>query len=101
MPERCSGKVALVTGRGSGIGKATALVFAQQGAKVIVSDVSVDCGKEAISLIRNTARQATFIKTDITQTVEIENLICKTVEPYGQLDYAFNNGHSRRPVPDR
>ena len=56
-----------------------------------MADVDVDCGKETVSTIRNTARQATFIKTHVTQTVDIDNLICKTVEPYGQLYCAFNN----------
>ena len=91
MAETLSGKVALVTGRSSCIGKATALVFGRQGAKVLVADVGVDGGEETVSLIRNTGGQATFVKTHVTQAVDIENLIGKTVASYGQLDCAFNN----------
>ncbi len=91
MAETLSGKIALVTGGSSGIGRATALVFARQGAKVVVADISVEGGEETASLIRNAGGEATFVKTDVTQAVDIENLIHKTVETYGQLDCAFNN----------
>ena len=91
MAERLSSKVALVTGRSSSIGKATAPVFRRQGGKVLVADIGVDGGEETVSLIRNTGGEATFIKTDVIQAVNIENLIGKTVASYGQLDCAFNN----------
>ena len=91
MTETLKGKVALVTGGSSGIGRATALVFAQRGARVVVADVNVEGGEETVSLIHNGDGEAVFIHTDVTQASEIEHLIGKTVETYGQLDCAFNN----------
>ena len=91
MEETFKNKVALVTGGSSGIGRATALALAQRGARVVVADVSVEGGEETVSLIQNTGGEALFIQTDVTQASEIEHLISKTVETYGQLDCAFNN----------
>ncbi len=84
-------KVVLVTGGNSGIGRAAALEFARQGAKVVIAGRRVKEGEETVSLIENHGGTAIFIKTDITQAVEVENLIEKTVAVYGQIDYAFNN----------
>jgi len=84
-------KVALVTGGSSGIGRATALEFARQGAKVVIASRRVKESEETVSLIQAHGGTATFIKTDVTQAVQVENLIDKTVTTYGQIDYAFNN----------
>lgn len=91
MAERLEGKVALVTGGGSGIGQATALIFAREGAKVVVADITVAGGEETVRQIQATGEQATFVKTDVSQAAEVEALVNKTVETYGQLDCAFNN----------
>lgn len=91
MAERLEGKVALVTGGGSGIGQATALIFAREGAKVVVADITVAGGEETVRQIQATGGQATFVKTDVSQAAEVEALVNKTVETYGQLDCAFNN----------
>ncbi|MBD2500754.1 SDR family oxidoreductase [Anabaena azotica] len=84
-------KVVLITGGNSGIGRATALEFARQGAKVVIASRRVKEGEETVSLIQDNGGTAIFIQTDVTQAVQIENLIEKTVTVYGQIDYAFNN----------
>ena len=91
MAGRLAGKVALVTGGGSGIGQATALIFAREGAKVVVADITVDGGEETVRQIQAAGGDATFVKTDVSQAAEVEALVNKTVETYGQLDCAFNN----------
>jgi len=85
------GKVALVTGAGSGIGRALAQKFAQEGAKVIVADLVAEGGDETVRLIREAGGEATFVKTDVSQAKEVETLISRTVETYGRLDCALNN----------
>lgn len=91
MAGRLDGKVALVTGGGSGIGQATALIFAREGAKVVVADITVEGGEETIRKIQTAGGQATFVKTDVSKATEVEALVNKTVETYGRLDCAFNN----------
>ncbi|NER08871.1 MAG: SDR family oxidoreductase [Okeania sp. SIO3C4] len=86
-----SGKVALVTGASSGIGKATALAFAQAGAKVIVASRRVTEGQQTVRQICEGAGEAFFIKTDVSKAIEVEALLNKTVEIYGRLDFACNN----------
>ena len=86
-----AGKVALVTGGGSGIGRQACLVFSREGAKVVVSDVTVEGGEETVSLIKQAGGEAAFIKADVAQAAEVEALVAKTVETYGQLDCAHNN----------
>ena len=91
MPNLVKDKVALVTGSGSGIGRASALTFAREGAKVVVSDVVVEAGKETVQLIKNADGEAVFIKADVAQVSDVEALIAKAVEAYGRLDCAHNN----------
>ena len=85
------GKVALVTGAGSGIGRATALVFAREGAKVVVSDIVVEGGEETVQQIKAAGGEAIFVKADVSKGADVEALITQTVETYGRLDCAFNN----------
>lgn len=84
-------KVALVTGGSSGMGRSTALLFAKQGAKVVVAARRETEGQAVVDQIRQSGGEASFVKTDVSQPAEIEALIQKTVSLYGQLDYAFNN----------
>ncbi|MBW4473932.1 MAG: glucose 1-dehydrogenase [Stenomitos rutilans HA7619-LM2] len=84
-------QVALVTGGSSGMGRSTALLFARQGAKVVVAARRDAEGQSVVDQIRQAGGEASFVKTDITQPTAIAALIEKTVSLYGQLDFAFNN----------
>lgn len=85
------GKVALVTGGAAGIGRATALLFSEKGANVVVADVTPDEGQNTADLIKKNGGEAIFVKCDVSKTAEVESLVNKTVKTYGRLDYAFNN----------
>jgi NAD(P)-dependent dehydrogenase (short-subunit alcohol dehydrogenase family) len=85
------GKVALVTGGGSGIGRGTALAFAREGAKVVIADRNVQRGEEIVSMIGDVGGTASFRRTDVSVAAEIEALVDYTMATYGRLDLAFNN----------
>src|SRR5256714_7084094 len=85
------GKVALITGGGSGIGRATALAFAREGAKVVIGNRNVERGEETVAMIRKAGGTASFKRTDVLVTAEIEALVDHAVKTYGRLDIAFNN----------
>ena len=91
MADLMQGKVALVTGASSGIGRATALTFARERAKVVVSDVALEGGEETADLIREAGGEALFVSADVSQAAQVEALVAKTVETYGRLDAAHNN----------
>jgi len=84
-------RVALVTGGTSGIGSATALAFAREGAKVVVSGRREKEGHEVISLIKKNGGEGMFIKTDVASESDVAALVTKTMSTYGRLDAAFNN----------
>jgi NAD(P)-dependent dehydrogenase (short-subunit alcohol dehydrogenase family) len=86
-----SGKVALVTGAASGIGRASALLYAREGAKVVVSDVNVEGGQETVGLIQKASGEAFFVKTNVANPADCENLVRRTIEKFGRLDLACNN----------
>jgi NAD(P)-dependent dehydrogenase (short-subunit alcohol dehydrogenase family) len=85
------GKTALVTGGGSGIGRATALAFARQGAQVVIGNRNVRRGEETVAMIRKAGGTASFKRTDVLVAAEIESLVDHAVKTYGGLDLAFNN----------
>ena len=91
LPGTLDGKVALVTGAGSGIGRATSLALASEGAKVVVADVVTDGGEETASMVRDSGGDALFVKTDVTSAAQVEAMVARTVDTYGRLDCAFNN----------
>lgn len=86
-----SGEVALVTGAANGIGRGTALAFAANGLKTVVSDVDASGGAETVELIRKAGGEATFIRCDVTNEEDVRQLMDGCVKSYGRLDYAFNN----------
>ena len=85
------GKVALVTGGSSGIGRATSVAFAREGARVTVADVNLKGGEETVDKIRDSGGQAIFVPTDVSKAVDVEAMVARTMEAYGRLDCAFNN----------
>ncbi len=86
-----AGKVALVTGAGSGIGRCSALLFAREGARVVVSDVDVEGGAETVERVRKEGGEASFCQADVSRERDVENLVAHTVSTFGRLDCAHNN----------
>ncbi len=100
MVSQLDGKVAIVTGGSSGIGRATAIAFAQEGAKVVVAARRTDEGEETVRLAKEVGGEALFLQTDVAKAAEVEALVNKTVETYGRLDYAFNNAQYSSVKPE-
>lgn len=84
-------KVALVTGAGSGIGRASARAFAREGAKVVAADIATEGGEETVRLIKEAGGEAIFVRTDIARADDVKALINRAIETYHRLDCAHNN----------
>ncbi len=85
------GKVAIITGASSGIGKATALEFSKQGVKVALADINDQAGNNLVNQIETNQGEAIFIKTDVSDLAQVKNLVTQTTGTFGRIDYAFNN----------
>lgn len=91
MPDRLKAKVALVTGGSSGIGRAAAILFAREGAKVVIADIDSAGGAETVSRIVVEGGEAQFVPTDISKAAEVDALLKSVIGQHGRLDCAFNN----------
>jgi len=91
MPGILQGKVALVTGGGSGIGRATALRLAREGAKIMIADYVPEGAERTVKMVKDAGGEASCIAADVSLTKQVEAVINKTVETYGRIDCAFNN----------
>ena len=88
---KLDGKVALITGAGSGMGRTTALLFAKEGAKVAVADYAPIGGQETAGMIKESGGEAVFIEANVTKAADVERMVGMTVETYGRIDILHNN----------
>ncbi len=88
---RLESKVAIITGSGSGIGRAMALMFIKEGAKVVVADWGEDSGTETVELIKKQKGEAVFVKTDVSSAKDIDNMVRICIETFGRVDILVNN----------
>jgi NAD(P)-dependent dehydrogenase (short-subunit alcohol dehydrogenase family) len=99
-----AGKVALITGGNAGIGRATAIAFATQGATVVVSARREQEGRDVIAEIHALGGKAIFVKTDVSKESDVKATVEQTLATFGRLDYAFNNAgieQAPTPLPDQ
>lgn len=90
-------QIAFITGAASGIGRATAILFASEGARVIAADVDSELGRETVRIIKKSGGKAEFIKADVTNSIEVKKVIESTAESFGRLDILFNNAGMHCP----
>src|SRR5215510_1115084 len=92
MPNRLKDKVAIITGGAHGIGRATAILFAEEGAKVVIADPSVEAAEQCAAEIREQGGEAIFVRTDISSEDDCHNCCDKAVSKFGRIDILINNG---------
>ncbi|MFC1902198.1 SDR family NAD(P)-dependent oxidoreductase [Chloroflexota bacterium] len=88
---RLAGKVAIVTGVASGIGRASAILFAKEGARVVAADIADTAGIETVDIINSSVGEAVFVHTDVSLASEVSNLIKASIDNFGKIDILFNN----------
>jgi len=88
---KLSNRVALITGGGSGIGRASALLFSAEGARIAVADIDEKGGRQTVDAIQGKGGSAVFVRVDVSKAADVERMIKTTVEQYGKLDILFNN----------
>ena len=88
---RLDEKVAIITGSGSGIGRASSVLFAKEGAKVIVAELDEGAGRETVELVQAAGGDALFVSTDIRQAAQVESMVNQAVTAYGKVDILYNN----------
>ncbi len=93
-----SGKVALVTGGSTGIGRATAIAFGRAGARVVVTGLNPEDGKTAVAELEESGGEGFFIAADVSDATQVEDMVRQTIDAYGRLDYAFNNAGISGPM---
>ncbi len=88
---RLANKVALITGAGSGIGRETAVLFAREGAKIVVVDINDEAGQQTVQLVQAAGSEAIYIRADVSKAADCEQMVCTAEESFGKLNVLFNN----------
>jgi len=88
---RLEGKIAIVTGGGSGIGRATAELFARKGARVVVAEYDAETGRDTVESIQGSGGTAMFVQVDVSKSGQVAQMVEKTIDAYGRIDILFNN----------
>ncbi len=99
MAGKLDGKVSIVTGGSSGIGRGTSLLFAEEGAKVVVADVDARGGEDTVALIGASGGDAVFVHTDVSQSSHVRDMVQRTVDHYGKLDLLINVAGRQAETP--
>jgi 3-oxoacyl-[acyl-carrier protein] reductase len=96
---RLADKIAIITGAGSGLGRASAILFASEGAKVVVADINDAGGEETVAAIRDSGGEAIFVHTDVSKASDVKNLVKTTKDKFGKIDIILNSaGVPQRPT---
>ena len=91
MAERLAGKVAIITGASTGIGKAAAFLFAENGARVVIADINREGGKKVAEAIQAKGQEALYIAADVTRPEQVQAMVQQTLERFGRIDVLYNN----------